>query len=159
MRMPSSRVRSLGSGAPSARAGRCGVNVQESVTRIRELIVIRLYFMNRSQMGNRHLYGGMRRLYGGGERQGLLFLPVYDEYPIGQGINRVEVGEEIAAVRMCRETIEFDDLGAAFGRNPKDGYNVPSFNQFSSQRMFGLKADKHDNVGFVFDGMFEMVHD
>jgi|GEM_PF-4252902 len=60
---------------------------------------------------------------------------------------------------MGRQPVEDHHLGSAWGWNPEDRHDIPSFDQSAAQRMFGLKSHDGDDVGFVLDGMFEVVHD
>jgi hypothetical protein len=93
------------------------------------------------------------------QRQGLLFFSVDHEHLLRGGRDRPHVRKQIVPVRMGRQSIKDDHLSAARRRDSENRHDIPSFNQSAPQRMFGLKAHDGDDVGFVLDAMFEMVHD
>src|SRR6478609_320123 len=98
-------------------------------------------------------------LDGSGQREGL-FLFTMDKKNLTRGWpDCAYVIQEIVAIRMGREPVEFDDLWPAPSRYAEHRDNIPPFDKFASEGMLGLKAHKDDHVRFVLNRMLEMMHD
>src|SRR5580765_345123 len=68
------------------------------------------------------------------------------------------VGQEILSIRMGRESVEFHDLRPPWSGHAKNWHDIPSFNEFAPESMFGLKAHEDDHIRFVLNRVFEMMH-
>ena len=60
---------------------------------------------------------------------------------------------------MGREPVQLDDLRPARGGHAENQHDIPPFDKFASEGMFGLKAHEDDHVGFVLNRVLEMMHD
>ena len=76
-------------------------------------------------MGDRYLNLGMFRLNGSGQREGLFFFTMDEENLIWSRADCTDVGQEILAIRMGREPVEFDDLRPARSGYTENRDDIP----------------------------------
>ena len=115
--------------------------------------------MNRTLFWHHNLDTSVLTLDGGCQRQSLFFFTMDDKHFLRWRSDRPDVVQQIIPISVCRVSVEAHDLCQPGCRDPKNGDNIPSFNHTATERMFWLKADDGDYIGFVLDRMFQVVQD
>lgn len=113
--------------------------------------------VRRSTFWNDHIDARMLGRDGRRQRERLFFFTVHDKHFGRHRLDRPDISQQIVAIRMGRQTVEADHLRAPRRWHAKDRHHVPALDQFASQRMLGLKANDRDDVGFILDGVLEMM--
>src|SRR5215831_20722011 len=93
----------------------------------------------------------------GRQRKSLFFLTMDDKHFLRRRSDRPDIVQQLIPISVCGKSIEAHDLCSPGCRDAKNGDNIPSFNQSATERMFRLKADDGDDIGFVLDCVFEVV--
>ena len=115
--------------------------------------------MNRILFWHHNLRTSVFILNSGRQRQSLFFLTMDDKHFLWRRSDRPDIVQQFIPISVCGKSVEAHDLCSPGCRDAKNGDNIPSFNQSSTERMFRLKADDGDYIGFVLDRMFEVVQD
>src|SRR6478752_2081449 len=102
-------------------------------------------------MRNSDLDLWMSCLNGSGQREGLLLFTMDKKNLTRAWPDCAYVVQEIVAISMGREPVEFDDLCPARSRYAENRDDIPPFDKFAPEGMLGLKPHEDDHVGFVLN--------